>query len=122
MTRKMIQAIEAVLHSLGLFGASTAMRQMVYAVKLAHEDPWLLKDMMCGLYASVADHFEGASASSVERNIRGLRDKVWVKGDVDQLRKMAGYSLRTKPTTGEFIDMIRYYMEREGLFDQCYLP
>lgn len=122
MNRKMTQEIEGVLHALGLFGVSVSMRQLVYAVKLAYEDPWLLKDMMRGLYASVANHFEGASVSSVERNLRTLRDKVWAKGNVELLRKFAGYNLQTKPTTGEFIDIIRYHMEREGLFDHCFCP
>lgn len=116
--RRNTQAIEAVLHSLGLFGTSTAMLQMLCAIRLAHEDVYLVKDMMSRLYPAVARHFEGASVSSVERNLRSIRDKQWAKGDVDLLRKMAGFNLQEKPTTGEFIDIIRYYMEREGLFDQ----
>ena len=116
--RRNSQAIEAVLHSLGLFGTSTAMLQMLCAIRLAHADVYLVKDMMSRLYPAVARHFEGASVSSVERNLRSIRDKQWAKGDVDLLRKMAGFNLQEKPTTGEFIDIIRYYMEREGLFDQ----
>ena len=113
-----MQAIKAVLQSLGLFGTSIAMWQMFYAVKLAHEDLGLLRNIMTGLYAAVARQFEGATASSVERNLRGLRDRQWAKGDVDLLRKMAGFNLQVKPTTGEFIDIIRYYMEAEGLFEE----
>lgn len=118
MRRKYIQAIESVLHSLGLLGTSTAMLQMLCAVKLAHEDPYLLRNIMTGLYPAVAEHFDGANASSVERNLRGLRDRQWAKGNVDLLREMAGFNLQVKPTTGEFIDIIRYYMETEGLFEE----
>ena len=116
MRRKNMQAIEAVLRALGLPGASIAMRQLIYAVELAHEDMYLVTDMMKGLYPAVAAHFEGTTVLTVERNIRGLRDRVWAEGDVELLRKMAGFNLQIRPTTGEFVDMIRYYMEREGLF------
>jgi len=116
--RRTTQAIEAVLHSLGLFGPSTAMWQMLCAVELAHRDPYLLRNIMTGLYPEVAKNFDGASVSSVERNLRGLRDRQWAKGDLERLREMAGFNLQIKPTTGEFIDIIRYYMEANGLFDE----
>lgn len=118
MSRNATQAIESVLHSLGLFGPSTAMWQMLCAIELAHEDPYLLRNMMTGLYPKVAKNFEGASVSSVERNLRSLRDRQWAKGDVDRLRQMAGFNLQIKPTTGEFIDIIRYYMEANHLFEE----
>jgi len=111
-----MQAIESVLHSLGLLGTSTAMRQLICAVEMAHQDPYILTDMMKGLYPAVAERFEGANVLTVERNLRGLRDRQWVKGDVMLLREMAGFQLQVKPTTGEFIDIIRYYMETKGLF------
>ena len=113
-----MQAIKTVLQSLGLLGTSTAVWQMLYAIKLAHEDVDLLRNIMTGLYPAVAKHFEGASVSSVERTLRSLRDRQWAKGNVDLLREMAGFNLQVKPTTGEFIDIIRYYMEVEGLFNE----
>ena len=116
MRRRNMQAIESILHSLGLLGTSTAMRQLIYAVELAHEDPCFLTDMMKGLYPAVAERFDGATTRTVERNLRGLRDRQWAKGDVMLLREMAGFQLQVKPTTGEFIDIIRYYMEAKGLF------
>lgn len=30
---------------------------------------------------------------------------------------MAGFPIRVKPTTGEFVDIICYYMEANGAFD-----
>lgn len=116
MRRKNLQAIETVLRSLGLLGGSIAMHQLICAIELVHEDMYLVTDMMKGLYPAVAAQFEGASVPTVERNIRSLRDRVWAEGDVNLLRRMAGYNLQVRPTTGEFVDMIRYHMERENLF------
>ncbi len=113
--RDNLRAIETVLHSLGLFGNSLAVRQTIWAVELAHEDQELLINIMKGLYPAVAERFQGATVQSVERNLRSARDRQWAKGDVELLRKMAGYHLSVKPTTGEFVDIIRYYMEVEGL-------
>lgn len=109
------RAIEKVVRSMGLVGRSLAIRQLVCAVELAHEDRTLLYNVTKGLYPAVAERFEGASGLSVERNLRSARDHQWAKGDQDRLREMAGYSIRIKPSTGEFIDMICYYMESQGL-------
>ena len=110
------QKIESVVRSLGLFGLSMATQQLICAVELTHDDPELLLYITKGLYPAVAEKFEGASGETVERNIRSARDHVWAKGDLDRLREMAGFHLRSKPTTGEFIDIIRYYMESHHLF------
>lgn len=110
------RAIEAVVRSLGLFGVSLSTQQLICAIDLVHGDPSLLQYITKGLYPQVAARFEHSSSSTVERNIRAARDQVWAKGDVDRLRKMAGFDLKTKPTTGEFIDIICYYMEVNLLF------
>ena len=110
-----LRAVEDVLRALGLRGSSVAMRQMVYAVALAHEDMQLLTSISKGLYGRVAEAF-GTSNGAVERNLRTLRDRHWEKGNVDRLREMAMFPLKVKPSTGEFIDIVRYYMEGRGLF------
>ena len=111
-----LRAVEGVLHTLGLMGPSVAMRQMMCAVALAHGEMQLLTNVSKGLYARVADVFGGTNSDAVERNLRTLRDRHWKKGDVDRLREMAMYPLKVKPSTGEFIDIIRYYMEANDLF------
>ena len=109
------RAIESVVRSMGLVGNSLAVRQLVCAVELAHEDRTLLYSVTKGLYPAVAAHFEGANGLSVERNLRSARDNQWARGDQERLREMAGFSIRLKPSTGEFVDMICYYMESHGL-------
>lgn len=110
------RAIEGVLHTLGLLGSSISMRQMVCAVELAHEDQSLLTNVSKGLYARVANEFGGTNGAAVERNLRALRDRQWSRGDVERLQEMALFQMKVKPSTGEFIDIIRYYMESHDLF------
>ena len=111
------RAIRDVLRSMGLLGDSLSMRQLVCAVKLAHQNPELLLRVTKGLYPAVADHFDQATPFTVERNLRLIRDQQWNKGDQERRREMAGFPMRVKPTTGEFVDLICYYMESKGAFD-----
>lgn len=108
--------IQAVVRSLGILGSSTAVQQLICAVELSHENINLMRDIMGGLYPAVAEHFKGANVKSVERNLRSVRDRVWARGNVELLTQMSEYPIRLKPTTGEFVDTIRFYMEREHLF------
>ena len=110
-------AITDVLSPMGLLGDSLSMRQLVCAVELAHRNPELLLRVTKGLYPAVAAHFDQATPSTVERNLRLIRDHQWNKGDQERLREMAGFPIRVKPTTGEFVDLICYYMEFKGAFD-----
>lgn len=110
------QEIEAVVRALGLITPSLSKRQLICAVELAHENVQVMCKVMDNLYPAVAEYFEGANVESVERNLRSARDHVWAKGNVDLLIEMTGCPIRLKPTTGEFVDAIRYYMERERLF------
>ena len=111
------RAIRDVLRSMGLLGDSLSMRQLVCAVELAHQNPELLLRVTKGLYPAVAAHVDQATPSTVERNLRLIRDHQWDKGDQERLREMAGFPIRVKPTTGEFVDLICYYMEAKGAFD-----
>ena len=112
------RAIREVLRSMGLLGDSLSMRQLMCAVELAHRNPELLRRITKGLYPEVAAHFDQATPSTVERNLRLIRDQQWNKGDQERLRVMAGFPIRVKPTTGEFVDIICYYMEAQGAFDE----
>lgn len=111
-----LRVIEGVLHTLGLFGSSISMRQMICAVELAHEDVSLLTNVSKGLYTSVANEFGDTNSAAVERNLRALGDRQWERGDMNRLREMAMYHLKVKPSTGEFIDIVRYYMEAHDMF------
>ena len=117
MTLNQQRAIREVLRSMGLIGESLSMRQLVCAVELAHTEPELLRRITKGLYPAVAAHFDQATPATVERNLRLILDHQWNKGDQERLREMAGFPIRVKPTTGEFVDIICYYMEANGAFD-----
>ena len=110
------RAIQGMLHTMGLYGPSIALKQMICAVELAHEDMKLLQNVTKGLYTRVADYFGNTNTAAVERNLRALRDKMWEKCDRAHFERIACYPIVMKPSTGELIDMIRYYMEINGMF------
>ena len=118
LPKKNLRAIEGVLHTLGLLGSSVAMRQMACAIELCRQDRSLLTNVSKGLYQRVATYFGDTNSAAVERNLRALRDRQWERGDVDRLREMAMFSMKLKPSTGEFIDIIRFYMEANDLFPE----
>ena len=118
MCRKNMRSIQAVLRELGLSGRSVALRQLVCAVELAHEEQILLTRVYKGLYRRVAEEFGETNTTAVERNLRGIRDRVWDRGNMERLQEMAMVPIKLKPSTGELIDIIRYHMEINGLFPE----
>lgn len=116
MYQKNLRAIEGVLHSMGLFGSRVSIRQMAYAVAISHENIRILTNVSKGLYAVVAEELGDTNSIAVERNLRALRDRVWRRGGPALLQKISGSPVALKPTTGEFVDMIRYHMEANDLF------
>lgn len=110
-----LKKIERVVHSLGLSGRARSSRQLILAVELAHRDKTLLENITKGLYIEVARLYGRAAGwKAVERNLRTARDQVWDRGDRARLCEIAGYPLKTRPTAGELVDMLCYYLETEG--------
>ena len=107
-----MKRIEQVVRSLGLSGRALSSRQLMLAVELAHEDKSLLEFVTKGLYLEVAARFDRSTNwRAVERNLRTARDQAWEKADRNRLNRIAGYVMKTKPSTGEFIDMLCYFVE-----------
>lgn len=116
MRKENMKRVEAVLRSLGLLGCFVCMRQMSLAVVLAHENGTLLTNVTKGLYPAVAEQCNGTNGKAVERNLRSARDTIWMQSGPERICAMLGVSVLLKPTTGELVDMICYYMECNGLF------
>lgn len=111
-----LKKIERLVRSLGLSGRALSSRQLILAVGLAHRDKSLLEYITKGLYIEIARrHGRAAGWKAVERNLRTARDQVWDRGDRDRLCEIAGYPLKAKPTAGELVDMLCYYLETEGI-------
>lgn len=110
------KAIEHVVRSLGLSGRALSSRQLILAVELAYRDRTLLQYVTKGLYIEVAAKCGHSNWKSVERNLRIARDRAWERADRGLLNQLAGYELKGKPTTGEFIDMLCHRLDKELRF------
>ena len=115
--RGRLEIIEDVIRSIGFGGTYQGLRSMVYAVDLAYHDPDMLNAVTKELYPAVAKRCHNKS-KNVERNLRTAVSVCWDRGDRELLSKMAGFTLREKPSTGEVIDYIVHYIMREGILDE----
>jgi len=78
------------------------------AIALAVEDPRLLSSMTKELYPSIAEIYN-TTGSRVERAIRHAIAIAWVRGQLENMYDMFGYSAtrdNAKPSNGEFIAMV----------------
>ena len=62
------------------------------------------------IYDQVAEK-QNMSRESVERNLRTVISYSWAHGGKEQLELLSGGKLYDKPTSGEVIEMIAYYMK-----------
>jgi len=65
---------------------------------------------MTGIYAEAAKRCH-VSWTHVERNIRTMLDNSWKNGGKEPLEMIAGEVLYTKPTVGEVIESLTYYLK-----------
>lgn len=78
------------------------------AIQMTVEDNTMLNGITKVLYPNIAKKYE-TTPSRVERAIRHAIEVAWVRGNIDTLHKLFGYSINTakgKPTNSEFIAMI----------------
>ena len=80
-----------------------------YALELVLHDEEYLLYITKRLYPDIAKHFHTTSAK-VERSIRTAITICWNEGNKNLLIKIAGYPLTRKPTTGEFISILSFYL------------
>lgn len=67
------------------------------------------------LYQQLAAHTQTTTAA-VERNIRTAIDTTWLKGNLEQIQSLFGYSVdanRGKPTNAEVLYMMREYVQKK---------
>lgn len=103
--------VKHVLASLGIPSSYIGVKQTAYAVGLAIENPDNLNLVTKCLYPDVARYYH-TTPSSIERNIRTIVQILW-RNDPDSLGKMAGYELKQRPTSSQFIAIIADYMQRQ---------
>ena len=89
-------------------------RELREGVRIVMEnDNSLLR--VTGIYHQIAEKYD-VSWESVERNLRTLINCSWDNGGKEQLESLAGGKFYQKPTTGEVLEIIAYYMKDDSKF------
>lgn len=106
-----MNSAEELIQKLGIRAIYRGYPYLVFAVKLAVSDPDYLLYITKWLYPDVAKKFH-STESSVERSIRTAVNACWNEGNRKLLNQLAGYDLTRKPTNGEFISILSFYLKR----------
>lgn len=111
------EEIQHLIHSLGINTTYHGYRYLCYAVELAVEDEDYLLCISKWLYPAIAAKYE-TTINSVERNIRTVITICWERGNRKLLNKISAYPLSSKPSTGEFIDILVTYLKQAHRSDR----
>ena len=101
--------VESLVHRLGICSIYRGYSFLIYAVELAVRNEEYLLYITKELYPDVAKHFHSTS-TRIERSLRTVITTCWNEGNRTLLDRIAGYELQRKPTTGELISMLAYYV------------
>lgn len=112
--------IRAFLAKLGLTEECEALDQLVWVILRAHEDAYLVSSMRNLLYPSVVKLLDGVSQRTLERNMSEMMVYFWQNGNLDRFHKILGYKTICRPSTAEFVETVRKYMEENGLLNVLY--
>lgn len=100
------------IRSLGISGTHLGYYYLETALGLVLEDRSRLLMISKSLYPEVARR-HGTTISCVERDIRTAVTICWARGDRERLHQMAGYRLPSKPTNGQFLDILALYLQEQ---------
>ncbi len=107
----------SVIRSLGISATHLGYYYLNTSVLLILEDENRLLMVSKLLYPLVAE-IHSTTPSCVERNIRTVISLCWSRGDRERLFQIAGCRLQSKPTNGEFIDILSCYIKKHNPSDE----
>lgn len=105
--------IEYLIRSLGIGATYRGYRYLSYGIKLCTSDEDYLLSVSKLLYPQIAKEFNTTS-SSVERDIRTVVKICWERGNRSQLQAIALHPLHSRPTSGEFFDILSSHIARNN--------
>ncbi|MCR0265364.1 sporulation initiation factor Spo0A C-terminal domain-containing protein [[Clostridium] innocuum] len=108
LTKELYEETTNLLHDMGTPAHIKGHYYLRTAILEVYFHPELLKNMMNGLYALIADTYDTTS-SCVERSIRNAVEATLDRGDVDFLYSVFRNTIsknKGKPTNREFIMMV----------------
>ena len=109
-----MREIEHLIRSLGIGATYRGYKYLCYAISLCLENEDYLLGISKLLYPTIANTFQ-TTPSSVERDLRTVINVCWERGNRSLLTTIAMYPLETKPTTGEFLDILIGHLQHRSL-------
>lgn len=106
--------IERLIRSLGIGATYRGYRYLSYGISLCLEDENYLLSVSKLLYPQIA-HMYRTSSCSVERDLRTVIKVCWERGNKSYLEKLAMHPLDSRPTSGEFIDILVAYINQKNI-------
>lgn len=103
--------IERLLRSLGIGATYRGYRYISYGIRLCLIDEDYLLSVSKLLYPQIAKYYHTTS-SSVERDIRTVVKVCWERGNVNLLQEIALRPMNSRPTSGEFLDILTAYLKK----------
>lgn len=104
--------IPYLVRSLGIGATYRGYRYLTLALTLCVEDEDYLLGISKLLYPYIAQTYQ-TSVSSVERDLRTVVTVCWERGNRELLKKISPCPLYTKPTTGEFLDILTNHLHHK---------
>ena len=105
-----MREIYRLIRQLGVTSKYKGYYFLAEAVKLSVEMQGRPIKITKDIYPTLARKFKSTPVN-IEHNIRTVLNLCWSSGK-ETLNAIAGYSLRYKPTTSEFIDILAYYLSQ----------
>lgn len=109
-----MREIEHLIRSLGIGATYRGYKYLCYAISLCLENEDYLLGISKLLYPTIANTFQ-TTPSSVERDLRTVINVCWERRNRSLLTTIAMYPLETKPTTGEFLDILIGHLQHSSL-------
>jgi len=106
--------IERLIRSLGIGATYRGYRYLSSGIALCLQDENYLLSVSKLLYPQIARMYHTTS-SSVERDLRTVIKVCWERGNKKYLEKLAMHPLDSRPTSGEFIDILVAYINQRNL-------
>jgi len=102
------ERVTKLIHEIGVPAHKKGYQYLRSAIIMVTQDVESMSSVTKCLYPSVA-HMYDTTASRVERAIRHAIEVAWLRGDVDVINSIFGYTIQNnkgKPTNSEFIAML----------------
>lgn len=106
--------IERLIRTLGIGATYRGYRYLSSGIALCLQDENYLLSVSKLLYPQIARMY-CTTSSSVERDLRTVIKVCWERGNKEYLKKLAMHPLDSRPTSGEFIDILVAYINHKNM-------